>query len=111
MRRLIPNTWHIRASRRIASSGTRSHQRASTRVRFCRGLAVQPTLWVFSTAGNHLYVCGGPHRLRAMRESVEFQNEVARRYLAYGTEYYGRGGTMQTDLAYTYRTVQGMCYV
>ena len=110
MRSLIPNTRHIRASRRTTSSGTRSHQHASTCVRFY-GLAVQPILWVLSTAGNHLYVCGDPIDFRAMRESVEFQNEVAMRYLAYGTEYYGREGTRQTDLAYTYRTSQGMCYV
>lgn len=61
----ISSAWHLHASHRMTSCGIRkrTNARQDARARFYRRLAVQSTLWVFPTAGDHFYVCGGFHRL------------------------------------------------
>jgi hypothetical protein len=56
----IPSTWHLRASHRMTSCGIR--KRTNARQDAIDGSPYN-LHWIFPTAGDHFYVCGGLSRL------------------------------------------------
>ena len=90
-----PDPEHA-AYTRVTSNDLERHTKPPTRVKmlvrdFIEDSLYNPHYGYFPQQATIFTSAGDPIDFRAMRDSVEFQNEVARRYTAYGTDDEGPG--------------------
>jgi hypothetical protein len=90
-----PDPEHA-AYTRVTSNDLERHTKPPTRVKmlvrdFIEDSLYNPHYGYFPQQATIFTSAGDPIDFRAMRDSVEFQNEVARRYSAYGTDDEGPG--------------------
>jgi hypothetical protein len=81
---------------RVTSNDLERHTKPPTRVKmlvrdFIEDSLYNPHYGYFPQQATIFTSAGDPINFRAMRDSVEFQNEVARRYSTYGTDEEGPG--------------------
>jgi hypothetical protein len=81
---------------RVTSNDLERHTKSPTRVKmlvrdFIEDSLYNPHYGYFPQQATIFTSVGDPINFRAMRDSVEFQNEVAKRYSMYGTEEEGPG--------------------
>jgi hypothetical protein len=90
-----PDPEHA-AYTRVTSNDLERHTKPPTRVKmlvrdFIEDSLYNPHYGYFPQQATIFTSAGDPINFRAMRDSVEFQNEVARRYSAYGKDEEGPG--------------------
>lgn len=90
-----PDPEHA-AYTRVTSNDLEQHTKPPTRVKmlvrdFIEDSLYNPHYGYFPQQATIFTSAGDPIDFHAMRDSVEFQNEVARRYSAYGTDEEGPG--------------------
>ena len=90
-----PDPEHVLYAR-VTSNDLERHTKPPTRVKmlvrdFIEDSLYNPHYGYFPQQATIFTSAGDPIKFRAMRDSVEFQNEVARRYSMYGTDYEGPG--------------------
>jgi len=90
-----PDPEHMSYTR-LTSNDLERHTKPPTRVKmlvrdFIEDSLYNPHYGYFPQQATIFTSAGDPINFRAMRDSVEFQNEVARRYSTYGTDQEGPG--------------------
>ena len=90
-----PDPEHV-AYARVTSNDLERHTKPPTRVKmlvrdFIEDSLYNPHYGYFPQQATIFTSAGDPINFRAMRDSVEFQNEVAKRYSMYGTDNEGPG--------------------
>ena len=90
-----PDPEHVSYAR-VTSNDLERHTKPPTRVKmlvrdFIEDSLYNPHYGYFPQQATIFTSAGDPINFRAMRDSVEFQNEVAKRYSMYGTDNEGPG--------------------